>query len=47
MVTTLVGKVKSTDGISVNIAEGNGLYNLQDNQRFVKIARESLNELAY
>ncbi|MEA5526715.1 four helix bundle protein [Nodularia spumigena] len=41
-----VGKqiVKSTDSIGANIAEGNGRYNLQDNQRFVKIARGSLNE---
>ncbi|CEJ45540.1 MULTISPECIES: four helix bundle protein [Nostocales] len=41
-----VGKqiVKSTDSIGANIAEGNGRYNIQDNQRFVKIARGSLNE---
>jgi four helix bundle protein len=41
-----IGKqlVKSTDSIGANIAEGNGRYNLQDNQRFVKIARGSLNE---
>jgi four helix bundle protein len=41
-----VGKqiVKSTDSIGANIAEGNGRYNSQDNQRFVKIARGSLNE---
>jgi len=41
-----VGKqiVKSTDSTGANIAEGNGRYNLQDNQHFVKIARGSLNE---
>jgi four helix bundle protein len=41
-----IGKqiVKSSDSIGANIAEGNGRYNLQDNQRFVKIARGSLNE---
>jgi len=41
-----IGKqiVKSADSIGANIAEGNGRYNLQDNQRFVKIARGSLNE---
>jgi len=42
----LIGKqiVKYADSIGANIAEGNGRYNLQDNQRFVKIARGSLNE---
>ncbi|MBD2198617.1 MULTISPECIES: four helix bundle protein [Calothrix] len=41
-----IGKqiVKSADSIDANIAEGNGRYNLQDNQRFIKIARGSLNE---
>lgn len=41
-----IGKqiVRSADSIGANIAEGNGRYNLQDNQRFVKIARGSLNE---
>ena len=41
-----IGKqiVRSADSIGANIAEGNGRYNSQDNQRFVKIARGSLNE---
>ena len=41
-----VGKqiVRSADSIGANIAEGAGRYNFQDNQRFVKIARGSLNE---
>jgi len=41
-----IGKqlVRSADSIGANIAEGNGRYNYQDNQRFVKIARGSLNE---
>jgi four helix bundle protein len=41
-----VGKqiVRSADSIGANIAEGTGRYNFQDNQRFVKIARGSLNE---
>lgn len=41
-----IGKqlVKSADSIGANIAEGNGRFNLADNQRFVKIARGSLNE---
>ncbi len=41
-----IGKqiVRSADSIGANIAEGVGRYNLQDNQRFVKIARGSLNE---
>jgi four helix bundle protein len=41
-----IGKqiVKSADSIGANIAEGNGRYNSQDNQRFIKIARGSLNE---
>ncbi|MGD0207460.1 MAG: four helix bundle protein [Verrucomicrobiota bacterium] len=41
-----VGKqiVRSADSIGANIAEGTGRHNFQDNQRFVKIARGSLNE---
>ena len=36
--------VRSADSIGGNIAEGTGRYNFQDNRRFVKIARGSLNE---
>ncbi|MGB5897663.1 MAG: four helix bundle protein [Geitlerinemataceae cyanobacterium] len=36
--------VKSADSVGANIAEGNGRYNSNDNQRFVKIARGSLYE---
>ena len=36
--------VRSADSIGANIAEGNGRYNIQDNQRFVKIAKGSLYE---
>ena len=41
-----VGKqiVRSADSIGANIAEGNGRYNILDNQRFVKIAKGSLYE---
>ena len=41
-----VGKqlARSADSIGANIAEGTGRYNFQDNKRFVKIARGSLNE---
>ena len=41
-----VGKqiVRSADSIGANIAEGEGRYNYQDNKRFIKIARGSLNE---
>jgi four helix bundle protein len=41
-----VGKqiVRSADGIGANIAEGTGRGSFQDNRRFVKIARGSLNE---
>ncbi|MEM6613576.1 MAG: four helix bundle protein [Cyanobacteria bacterium P01_C01_bin.72] len=41
-----VGKqiVRSADSIGANIAEGNGRYSYKDNQRFVRIARGSLNE---
>ena len=36
--------VRSADSVGANIAEGTGRHNFQDNQRFVKIARGSLNE---
>ncbi|WP_339383532.1 MULTISPECIES: four helix bundle protein [unclassified Tychonema] len=36
--------VRSVDSIGANIAEGNGRYNYNDNQRFIKIARGSLHE---
>ena len=41
-----VGKqiVRSADSIGANIAEGTGRHNFQDNRRFVKVARGSLNE---
>ena len=41
-----IGKqiVRSVDSIGANIAEGCGRYNFQDNRRFVRIARGSLNE---
>jgi len=41
-----IGKqiVRSAESIGANIAEGSGRYNYQDNRRFVKIARGSLNE---
>lgn len=41
-----VGKqiVRAADSIGAKIAEGNGRYNYQDNQRFIKIARGSLYE---
>ena len=41
-----IGKqiVRSADSVGANIAEGTGRHNFQDNQRFVKIARGSLNE---
>jgi four helix bundle protein len=41
-----IGKqlVRSADGIGANIAEGAGRRAFQDNRRFVRIARGSLNE---
>ena len=41
-----VGKqlVRSADSIGANISEGTGRGSFQDNRRFVKIARSSLNE---
>jgi four helix bundle protein len=36
--------VRSADSIGANIAEGNGRYNRQDNQWFIKIAKGSLQE---
>jgi four helix bundle protein len=41
-----VGKqiVRSADGIGANIAEGTGRGSFQDNRRYVKLARGSLNE---
>ena len=36
--------VRSADSIGANIAEGTGRFNFQDNRRFVKTARGSLNE---
>jgi len=44
-----VGKqlVRAADGIGANIAEGTGRGSFQDNRRFVKIARGSLNETKF
>src|SRR5262245_969493 len=41
-----VGKqiVRAADGIGANIAEGTGRGSFQDNRRYVKLARGSLNE---
>nr|WP_235656827.1 four helix bundle protein [Fischerella thermalis] len=41
-----IGKqiVRAVDSIGANIAEGRGRYNYQDNKRFVKMARGSMNE---
>lgn len=36
--------VRSADSIGANIAEGNGRGTYQDNRRFVRMARGSLNE---
>ena len=36
--------VRSADSVGANIAEGTGRHNFQDNRRFVRIARGSLNE---
>ena len=36
--------VRATNGIGANIAEGTGRGSYQDNRRFVRIARGSLNE---
>ncbi len=44
-----VGKqlVRAADSIGANIAEGAGRKSYQDNRRFVRIARASLNETRY
>lgn len=44
-----VGKqlVRAADSIGANIAEGTGRHNFQDNKRFVRIARGSLNEVKH
>ena len=36
--------VRAADSIGANIAEGRGRHNFQDNRRFVKIAKGSMNE---
>ncbi|MFN6964268.1 MAG: four helix bundle protein [Pyrinomonadaceae bacterium] len=42
----LVGKqlIRAADSIGANIAEGTGRFGLQDNERFIYIARGSVNE---
>ena len=44
-----VGKqlVRAADSIGANISEGTGRGSFQDNRRFVRIARGSLNETQY
>ena len=44
-----IGKqlVRAADSVGANIAEGNGRYNAKDNQRFVRIAKGSLNEIRH
>jgi four helix bundle protein len=44
-----IGKqlVRSVDSVAANIAEGTGRGTTKDNQRFVRIARGSLNESKY
>lgn len=41
-----IGKqiVRSADSVGANIAEGEGRYSYQDNKRFIRISRGSLNE---
>jgi len=39
--------VRSADSIAANIAEGTGRGTAKDNQRFVRMARGSLNEAKY
>lgn len=39
--------VNAVDSVGANIAEGAGRWNFQDNRRFVRIARGSLNETKY
>ena len=39
--------VRAADSIGANIAEERGRHNFQDNRRFIKIARGSLNETIY
>jgi four helix bundle protein len=39
--------IKAADSIGANIAEGSGRGAVKDNQRFIRIARGSLNETKY